>query len=126
MAIHLTISHDERLVIAIVEEVAPADFERYFAELTAAGAMTYRKIIDLTASQIAMQGADVRAMSQRISDYARTGALGAIAIVVSNELAEVVSATYEQRVKADRPFRMVRTLAEARRWLEEVDPAARG
>lgn len=126
MAIHLSISHDERLVVATVEEVRPEDFERYLADLNAAGAMAYRKIIDLTASQIAMQAADVRAMTERVNAYAQTGALGAIAVVVGNELAEYVSATYEQRIKADRPFRLFRKLAEARQWLDEVEPLARG
>lgn len=126
MAIHLSISHDERLVVATVEEVRPDDFERYFAELNAAGAMAYRKIIDLTASQIAMQAADVRMMTERVNAYAQTGALGAIAVVVGNELAEYVSATYERRIKADRPFRLFRKLAEARQWLDEVEPPGRG
>jgi hypothetical protein len=126
MPIHLAISHDERLVVATVAEVGPEDLDRYFADLAAAGAMAYRKLIDLTASQIARESVDLRAMAQRVNAYAQTGALGAIAVVVGDEVGELASGIYEQRIKADRPFRVCRDLDEARRWLDAVDPPGGG
>jgi hypothetical protein len=126
MPIELTISHDERLVIALVGEVGPADFGRYFAELEAAGALAYRKIIDLTSSPLAVSGGDIRALGDRVNAYAQGGALGAMAVVINTELASVMTEVYEKRVRADRPLRVCRDLAEARQWLDQVDPPAGG
>ncbi|MGE0425031.1 MAG: hypothetical protein AB7O88_22420 [Reyranellaceae bacterium] len=126
MPIHLVISHEERLVVATVDDVGPEDLDRYFADLTAAGAMAYRKLIDLTASRITREGVDIRAMAERVNAYAQSGALGAIAVVVGDDVGELASGLYERRIKADRPFRLFREPVEARQWLDAVDPPAGG
>jgi hypothetical protein len=126
MPIDLEISHEDRLVIAHVGDVGPQDFEHYFAALTAAGAMPYRKIIDLSASPLLVRGADVKALTERVNVYAGSGALGAIAVVVTTDMAVYASEAYAARVKAERPFRLVDSLAQARAWLDEVDPVRPG
>ncbi len=45
MPVQWTISHTERLVVAVAQDrVTVSDIERYFAGVTAEGAMGYRKI----------------------------------------------------------------------------------
>jgi hypothetical protein len=45
MPVHWTISHPERLVVAVTKgDVSSSDIEQYFAGVTADGAMAYAKI----------------------------------------------------------------------------------
>src|SRR5919106_937000 len=55
MPVHWTISHPARLVMAVAkDEVSVADFEKYFAGVTAEGAMSYRKIFEITHAPTAL------------------------------------------------------------------------
>ena len=55
MPVHWTVSHPQRLVVAVTkDEVTVADIEQYFAGVTADGAMAYRKIFEITHTPMAL------------------------------------------------------------------------
>ena len=55
MPVHWTVSHSNRLVVAVArDEVTVADIEQYFAGVTAEGGMSYRKIFEITATPMAL------------------------------------------------------------------------
>src|SRR6266704_3414677 len=54
MPVHWTVSHPQRLVVAVTKDkVTVADIEQYFAGVTADGAMAYRKIFEITHAPMA-------------------------------------------------------------------------
>ena len=60
MPVHWTISHPQRLVIAVTkDEVTVPDIEKYFAGVTADGAMAYRKIFEITHTPAALSDENV-------------------------------------------------------------------
>ena len=81
MPVHWTISHPQRLVIAVTkDEVTVPDIEKYFAGVTADGAMAYRKIFEITHTPAALSDENVKALGQRVVFYAQHGQVGPLAI----------------------------------------------
>jgi len=77
MPVHWTISHPARLVVAVTkDEVRVEDIEKYFAGVTAEGAMAYRKIFEITATPMALSAENLRALGQRVVLYAEHGQVG--------------------------------------------------
>ena len=127
MPIRWTVSRADRLVIATVSgEAGREDFARYLAEIDAAGAMPYRKILDLSFAPLAMNAADIKALGRIVDGYGRAGPLGPLAIVANVEAMQYASTVFGESSRADRPFAIFRKLAEAQEWLDRVAPAARG
>lgn len=128
MPIQWTVSHPERLVIATVSgEAHREDFDRYLAEVNDAGAMPYRKILNLTFAPLAVRAADIRALGRSVYDYAlMAGRLGPFAIVVDADSTHDASAMFGETARVDRPFAIFRTLAQARAWLDALEQPATG
>ena len=121
MPVHWTISHPARLVMAVAKgDVTVADFEQYFAGVTADGAMSYRKIFEITHAPTALTEENLKALGQRVMYYAQHGQVGPVAIVAATDesfrQAEVF-ATASAGVR--RPLMIFRELHAARRWLDE-------
>ena len=122
MPVHWTVSHPNRLVVAIAkDEVTPADIERYFAGITADGAMAYRKIFEITATPMALSEQNLRALGQRVMLYAQHGQVGPLALVASSDESYAQAQAFAEAAKARRPLRIFRELHTARRWLDEQD-----
>jgi hypothetical protein len=128
MPIQWTVSHAERLVIAKVSgDAYRTDFERYLAEIQAAGLLSYRKILDMTFAPLSMRAADIKAIGRIIVEYAKNGPLGAFAIVVDADATHEASTLFGETTRVDRPFAIFGRMAEARAWLDGLkEPGSRG
>ena len=86
MPVHWTVSHPQRLVVAVAkDQVTVADIEQYFAGVTADGAMAYRKIFEITHTPMALSEENLKALGQRVMFYAQHGQIGPLAIVASSD-----------------------------------------
>jgi hypothetical protein len=121
MPVHWTISHPTRLVVAVAkDDVTVADIEKYFAGVTAAGAMSYRKIFEITHTPTALSEENLKALGQRVMYYAQHGQMGPVAIVAASDDSYAqaqVFASASAQVK--RPLMIFREMHAARRWLDE-------
>jgi hypothetical protein len=122
MPIRWTLSPAENLVFAkVTGEVGRAEFEVYLAEVAAAGGMPFRKILDMSFAPLALSAGDVKAIAKVVGEYARSGPIGAFAIVVDADATREASAIFGETARVDRPFAIFDKLAEARAWLDRID-----
>lgn len=126
MPVHWTISHPQKLVVAITkDEVTAADIEQYFAGVTAAGAMAYRKIFEITHAPAALSEDNLRTLGQKVMFYARHGQIGPLAIVAASDESFAQAETFAQAADVRRPLKIFRELHAARQWLDQQPvPAA--
>jgi hypothetical protein len=127
MPVQWTISHPSRLVIAVAkDEVKVEDIEKYFAGVTAEGAMAYRKIFEIGAAPIAVSDDGLKSLGQRVVLYARHGQLGPLALVATSDesFAQAQIFAAAAAAAAGRPLQIFREIHAARRWLDEHDGAA--
>jgi len=125
MSITWTISHPLRLVIATGKgEATSADFLFYFDEIAKAGAIPYRKLLDLTNVGIPMPQADIRRVGRRSENLADKKLVGPSAIVVTSDAFANLVKIFDAATKAERPLKIFRDLRAARAWLDEVAPVA--
>jgi hypothetical protein len=122
MPVHWTISHPARLVIAVAkDEVKVEDIEKYFAGVTADGAMAYRKIFEIGPTPLAVSDEALKGIGQRVVLYAQHGQLGPLALVAGSDESFAQAQAFASAARADRPLQIFRDLHAARRWLDEQD-----
>jgi hypothetical protein len=120
MPVQWTISHSSRLVIAVAkDEVKVEDIEKYFAGVTAEGAMAYRKIFEIGAVPMAVSDEGLKNLGQRVVLYARHGQVGPLAIVAGSEEAFAQAQVFASAATAGRPLQIFRDIHSAGRWLDE-------
>ncbi|MDP2373869.1 hypothetical protein [Reyranella sp.] len=127
MPVHWTVSHSDRLVVAVAkDDVTPADIERYFAGITADGAMAYRKIFQITHTLTALGEANLKALGKRVVYYAQHGQMGPVAIVAASDESYAQAQIFAAAAQVRRPLRIFRELHVAREWLDAqpLPPAA--
>jgi hypothetical protein len=123
MPVHWTISHPSRLVVAVTKgEVSSADIEKYFAGVTADGAMAYAKIFEITHTPQALSPENLRSLGQRVVFYAQHGQIGPLAIVAASDESYTQASIFAAAAKVDRPLRIFRELHDARQWIEAQKP----
>jgi hypothetical protein len=119
MPVHWTVSHPQRLVVAVTkEEVTVADIEQYFAGVTAAGGMSYRKIFEITHTPRALSEENIKALGQRVVFYARHGQIGPLAIVAATDESYAQARIFADSARVNRPLQIFRELHAARQWLD--------
>ena len=120
MPVHWTVSHPQRLVVAITkDEVTVADIEQYFAGVTADGAMAYRKIFEITHTPQALSDENLKALGQRVIFYAQHGQMGPVAIVAASDESFAQARIFAAAAQVRRPLQIFRELHAARQWLDE-------
>jgi hypothetical protein len=119
MPVQWTISHADRLVVAVTkEQVTVADIERYFAGVTADGAMSYRKIFEITHTPAALSNENLQALGARVVLYAQHGQVGPLAIVAASDTSYEQAKIFASAATARRPLAIFRELHLARQWLD--------
>lgn len=119
MPVQWTISHADRLVVAVAREpVTVADIERYFVGVTADGAMGYRKIFEITHTPAALSDENLRELGARVMLYAQHGQVGPLAIVAASDSSYEKAKTFAAAAAARRPLAIFRELHLARQWLD--------
>jgi hypothetical protein len=119
MPVHWTVSHPNRLVVAIAkDDVTPADIERYFAGITADGAMAYAKIFEITHTPAVLSEENLKALGERVIYYAKHGQIGPVAIVAASDESFSRAKVFAAAAKVPRPLAIFRELHAAREWLD--------
>lgn len=119
MPVHWTISHPTQLVVAVTKgDVSVSDIEKYFAGVTADGAMGYAKIFEITHTPEALSDENLKTLGQRVLFYARHGQVGPVAIVAASEDSFDKASTFAAAAQANRPIRIFRELHIARQWID--------
>jgi len=118
MPLSWTISHPQRLVIAVAKgEVAPHEFGTYIAAMQSVG--SYRKMFVLSGMSAVFDTALVKSVGRAVRDHAARETLGPFAIVADTAAAYSSAVAYADMAQGiDRPIRIFRELHEARRWLD--------
>jgi len=125
MPVHWTISHPGRLVVAVTKgDVTASDIEKYFAGVTAEGAMGYAKIFEITHTPQALSDENLKALGQRVIFYAQHGQVGPVAIVAASDESYEKASVFAAAAQADRPIMIFRELHVARQWLDGQRNAA--
>jgi hypothetical protein len=121
MPLHWTIDATNRLVTAVAQgDVTSQDVDAYLTAMADSGAMTYRKLFDGSEGETAMGPDDMLALGVRFRDFHAQGPVGPLAVVVPDSKADLVARVLGILATADRPMRVFRTVAPARRWIESL------
>jgi len=122
MPLSWTISHPQRLVIAVARgEVAPHEFGAYIEAMQPVG--RYRKMFVVSGMSTVFDTALMQSVGRAVRDHAAREAIGPIAIVADNETAYASAMVYADTVRGlERPIRIFREQHEARRWLDSLMP----
>jgi hypothetical protein len=123
MPLHWKIAPLEHMVVCVAEGLVTVDdLVTYFADLEAAGAAHYRRILDATRGISGLSKADVA----RLSDHARSllwrGTPGAMAVVTGASGNDTLVANVKAMLRAGRRMREFPTIHEARLWLDAGAP----
>jgi hypothetical protein len=119
MPVHWTVSHPSKLVMAVTKgDVTAADIEKYFAGVTADGAMAYAKIFEITHTPEALSDENLKALGQRVIFYAQHGQVGPVAIVAATDASYAQASVFAAAANISRPLMIFRELHDARRWVE--------
>ena len=123
MPLSWTISHPQRLVIAVARgDVAPHEFGTYIEAMQPVGG--YRRLFVVSGMSTVFDTALMKSVGYAVRDHAQREKIGPIAIVADNEAAYASAMVYAEAVQGiDRPIRIFREQHEARRWLDSFLPA---
>lgn len=117
MPLYWTIDSSERLITVVADgDVTRSDAET-FLDVLDGGFVAYRKLFDGTNGETAMTGEDFMAIGARIRAGHLTGPVGALAIVLSQDKAMMVSRVLGIMATARRSMRLFDDVEEARRWI---------
>ena len=121
MPLHWTIDSEARFVSVVAKgDVSRPEVEQLLDEMLSRGAMTYRKLFDGLDGDTAMAPQDLLALGVRMRAHHSGGPVGALALVLPDEKAEIVVPILGMLAAADRPMRIFATYQRARRWLESL------
>ena len=112
------VDHAARLVSAKARgEVDRADVEDYLDGLVAAATLSYRKVLDMAESRLALSRDDMLALGARIRAHESLGPMGGVAVIaVSDDVYEQFR-LFERLVDARRPLKVFRDAEAAYAWL---------
>ena len=118
MPVYWTIDSKQQLVVVTAEgDVTHADAEEYLDVIEGGGALAYRKLYDGRDGNVVMNHDEVMAIAARVRSYHHRP-VGALAIVLPQDKAELVARMLGVLASADRPMRLFINLGQARRWIE--------
>ena len=114
-------SHKQLVVVTAEGDVTRADAEEYLDVVEGGGAVGYRKLYDGRAGNFMMSQEEMMAIAVRFRSYHQRP-VGALAVVLFQEQAELVARVLGILASADRPLKLFTSLAPARRWIDSLEP----
>jgi len=96
--------------------VTSTDFMYYLDEITKAGALPYRKIVDLRAVATPLSHADLRLIGTHVQTLATGKPIGPLAIVVASDAVAKLATVFEDAGGEHRPLQIFRDPSTARTW----------
>jgi hypothetical protein len=126
MPIMWGVNHAARLVSAkATGELSKTDIEDYLDGLMAAATLSYRKVLDMAESRLALSGDDMAALGTRIRSHESAGPMGSVAVIaVADEVYDQFR-LFESVVHAQRQLRVFRNAEMAYAWLTVGLPEGR-
>ena len=123
MPIYWTIDSKQQLVVVTAEgDVTRADADDYLDAIEGGGALAYRKLYDARAGNVVMDHDEMMAIAFRVRSY-HDQPVGALAIVLADDVAELARRMLGVLATADRPLRLFTSLRPAQRWIDGLAPA---
>ncbi len=118
MPLHWTVSHLQRLVIAVAKgEVQAEEVEAYLEDVFAQGGGPYRKMVDVSQSDSVFDDSVLKSFAAWVRRHASQGPIGPIAIVATSDDSFRQARVFAEAATVDRPIKIFREQHEARRWL---------
>ena len=93
------------------------DAEGFLVVLESGDLVSYRKLFDGMHGATSMTGDDFMAIGARIRTGHQGGPVGALAVALTAENAELVSRVLGIMASAKRPMRLFDNVEDARRWI---------
>lgn len=120
------VNHTARLVSAkATGELGRTDIEDYLDGLEAAATLSYRKVLDMTQSRLALSSDDMAAIGARIRAHESLGPMGGVAVIAGSEELYDRVRLFESVVDASRPLKIFRDAEMAYAWLAVGSPNGR-
>ena len=121
MPFHWTIDATSRLVPIVAQgDVTSQDVDAYLKAMVDGEALTYRKLFDGSKAKTSMAPEDMLALGARFRAFHARGPVGPLAMVVPDGKVDLVARVLGILASADRPMRVFRAVAPARRWIESL------
>jgi hypothetical protein len=118
MPLHWTVSHPQRLVIAIAKgDVQAEEVERYLVDIFAQGGGPYRKMFDVSQTETAFDESALKGFAETVRRRAAIEPIGPVAIVAASDESFRQAGVFAEAATVDRPIKIFREQHEARRWL---------
>ena len=112
------VNHAARLVSAkATGELSRTDFEDYLDGLVAAATLSFRKVLNMSDSRLALSSEDMAALGARIRGHESRGAMGSVAIIAGSDEHYDQIRLFESVVDADRQLKIFRNAEMAYAWL---------
>jgi hypothetical protein len=129
VGLHWFIDSRKQLIVVTAEgPVTRIDIDDLLDAVTGAKALGYRKLVDATAGKFAMSAIDLMAVGVRVRSL-HAGSVGAVALVLPERLPRddepedapsLVARLLGILASAKRPFRLFKSVASAKHWLESL------
>jgi len=133
VGLHWFIDSRKQLIVVTAEgPVTRVDIDDLLDAVTGAKALGYRKLVDATAGKFAMSAIDLMAVGVRVRSL-HAGSVGAVALVLPGRLPRddepedapsLVARLLGILASAKRPFRLFKSVASAKHWLESLEVPA--
>ena len=121
MSLDWTIDAGTRLVVIVAAgDVTRREMDSLLDDLIAKEALAYRKLFDGSRGDTLMNSEELLMLGVRFRAIHTQGRMGPLAVVVAEHKAELVARVLGMLAVADRPMRVFRAPALARRWLESL------
>jgi hypothetical protein len=112
------VDHSARLVSAKARgDLGRAEFEDYIDGLVAAATLSYRKVLDMADSRLALSRDDMLALGARIRAHESGGPMGGVAVIAASDDVYEQFRLFERLVDARRPLKVFRDAEAAYAWL---------
>jgi hypothetical protein len=123
MPIYWTIDSKQQLVVVTAEgDITHADAQQYLDTIEGCGAVGYRKLYDGRAGNLAMSHDEMMAIGAKIRGQHHRP-VGALAIVLPDDQAELVARLLGILASADRPLKLFTSVPPAQRWIDSLAAA---
>ncbi len=125
MPIMWGVNHAARLVSAkATGELSRAEIEDYLDGLMTAATLSYRKVLDMAESRLALSADDMAVLGARIRAHESVGPMGSVAVIAASDDVYDQVRLFESVVHAQRSLRVFRDADKAYAWLTVELPKA--
>ncbi len=119
MPIQCTVSHGQRLVLAVAKDkLLASDLVGFLFDLDREKAGAYRKLFDMTGVTSSLSDERTETFAQIIREREQESPGGPLAIVVSDPALARKARLFAEKAQVLRPIRVFAEQHEARHWLD--------